>query len=174
MSEEDDLEDDDRENEGRFPLSVIDKPKIEKVVELVRDNLSSMSPADLRAAASILLALERLPLTTPGVQVTFGFVQPNTDGNFGWADIEISENEFRLGTGEHFHDPAVGGDTESRTVFEMQAGGSRRSATARCAKPSRIRASVWSRSNRGGRLRSRWRRAWTCFKGSDKNTGRLY
>jgi hypothetical protein len=122
MSEDDDLEDD-HDNEGRFPLSITDKPKIEKMIELVREHLPSMSPADLRAAASVLLALERLPATTPGVHVTFGFAQPNTDGNFGWADIEISEDEFRLGTGEHFHDPAVGGDTETRTVFEAQAGG---------------------------------------------------
>jgi hypothetical protein len=42
-----------------------------------------MSPDDLRSAASVLLALERLPATTPGVQVTFGFAQPNTDGNYG-------------------------------------------------------------------------------------------
>jgi hypothetical protein len=118
---DDDL--DDYANEGRFPLSITDKPKIERVIHLVRGHLPSMSPDDLRAAASVLLALERLPATTPGVQVTLGFAQPNTDGNYGWADIEISENEFRLGVGEHFYDPSVGGDTESRTVFETQAGG---------------------------------------------------
>ena len=123
MSEDDDVDDDDNDNEGRFPLSITDKPKIERVIHLVRSHLPSMSPDDLRAAASVLLALERLPATTPGVQITFGFAQPNTSGNFGWADIEISENEFRLGVGEHFYDPSVGGDTESRTVFETQAGG---------------------------------------------------
>jgi hypothetical protein len=121
MSEDNDL--DDRDNEGRFPLSIADKPKIERVIELVRDHLPSMSPGDLRAAASVLLALERLPAATPGVRVTFGFTQPNTDGNYGWVDIEISEDEFRLGVGEHFYDPSVGGDTETRTVFEAQAGG---------------------------------------------------
>jgi hypothetical protein len=50
---------DNSKNEGRFPLSIDDKPKIERVIELVRDKLSSMSPGDLRAAASVLLALER-------------------------------------------------------------------------------------------------------------------
>jgi hypothetical protein len=121
MSEDNDL--DDRDNEGRFPLSITDKSKIETVIKLVRDQLPSMRPGDLRAAASVLLALERLPATTPGVRVTFGFTQPNTDGNYGWVDIEISEDEFRLGAGEHFYDPAVGGDTETRIVFEAQAGG---------------------------------------------------
>jgi hypothetical protein len=114
---------DDPDNEGRFPLSIDDKPKIEQVIELVRNHLSSMAPGELRAAASVLLALERLPAITPGIRVTFGFTRPNTDGNYGWADIEISEDEFRLGVGEHFYDPSVGGDTETRTVFETLAGG---------------------------------------------------
>jgi hypothetical protein len=42
------------------------------------------------------------------------------DGNYGWVDITISEHEFLLGIG----DPSVGGDTETRTSFEAQAGGS--------------------------------------------------
>jgi hypothetical protein len=124
MSEDDNIDDDNNadDNEGRFPLSIYDKPKIEKLVELIRNHLSEMGPKDLRAAASVLFALERLPATTPGVQVTFGFTQPNTDGNYGWADISISEDEFRLDVGEHFYDPSVGGDTEIRTKFETGAG----------------------------------------------------
>ena len=48
--------------------------------------------------------------------------QPNLDGNYGWANLYISETEFHLGTGEHFYDPSVGGDTESRTLYEACAG----------------------------------------------------
>jgi hypothetical protein len=65
--------------------------------------------------------LEQLPGTTPGVNTRISFVQPNTNGNFGWADIEISGSEFRLSRGEHYYDPTVGGDTESRTEFEAFA-----------------------------------------------------
>jgi hypothetical protein len=39
------------------------------------------------------------------------------------VSIKISENEFRLGVGEHLYDPTVGGDTETRIVFEADAGG---------------------------------------------------
>ena len=119
MSDDDDL--DNSDNDGRFPLSITDKPKIERVIQVVRSHLPSMSPGDLRAAAIVLLALERLPAPTPGVRVTFGF-QPNTGGNFGRADIEISENAFRLRIGEHFYNQTVGGDTDSRTVFAAQVG----------------------------------------------------
>jgi hypothetical protein len=129
MSENDGL--DDSHSAERFPLWVADKPQIGKVIELVRNRLSSMTPSNLRAAASVLLALERLPATTPGIQVIFGFTQPNIDGNYGWVDIKISETEFRLGVGEHFYDPpingegattSVGGETDTRIVFEAQAG----------------------------------------------------
>jgi hypothetical protein len=121
VNEEDDPSE--RANAGRFPLSIDDITKAEKVIKLVREQLSTMSPAHVRTAASVLLALEHLPATTPGIQVTFGFVQRNTDGNYGWADITISEDEFRLGVGEHYYDPSVGGDTETRIAFEAQAGG---------------------------------------------------
>ncbi|MGH6662618.1 MAG: hypothetical protein ACREB6_13860 [Rhodospirillales bacterium] len=121
MDENGDLDTGDREK--RFPLKDDDLVKIRQVIDLIRSHLPDMRPVDVRAAASVLLALERLPDITPGVQITFGFAQPNTDGNFGWADIEISEDELRFGLGEHFYSPAVGGDTEVRTVFESQAGG---------------------------------------------------
>jgi hypothetical protein len=111
MNEEDDPSD--RADAGRFPLSIDDITKVEEVINLVRDQLRNMRPAHLRAAASILLALERLPATTPGMQVTCSFQQPNFDGNYGWADITVSEDNFSLGLGEHFYDPTVGGDTET-------------------------------------------------------------
>ena len=93
------------------------------VIEFVRKQLPAMSPGHIRSAAGVLLALERLPAMTAGIQITFGFVQHNTNGNYGWADISISESELRLGIGEHYYDPSVGGDTESRILFEAVAGG---------------------------------------------------
>ncbi len=107
----------------RFPLSPDDILKVAKVTKLVRSQLPAMMPNHLRSAAALLLALERLPVTTPGIEMTFGFTQRNTDGNCGWADITISEHEITLGVGEHFYDPGVGGDTESRDVFAAIAGG---------------------------------------------------
>jgi hypothetical protein len=56
------------------------------------------------------------------LHITFGFSQPNLDGNWAWADIKFFDSYFRLGVGAHSYDPKVGGDTESRTVFEVEAG----------------------------------------------------
>ncbi len=41
-----------------------------------------------------------------------------------WADISIEDGTyFELGLGRHVLDPAVGGDTESQTIFTAGAGG---------------------------------------------------
>lgn len=125
MTNKDEFDDNlDPENDSaarRFPLSAEDAPKIERIVLLIRAHLARMSPAQIHVAAALLLALERLPSATPGVQATFGFTEPNVDGNYGWADIRIDEDEFQLGVGEHFYTPGVGGDTESRIVFGTQS-----------------------------------------------------
>ena len=106
----------------RFPLDEEDLAAIADVAELIQGRTSSMSPAELRGAATVLLALKRLPHATPGVQVSLEFSTPDADGNRAWADLEICAEEFRLDLGQHFYDPSVGGDTESRTVFETQSG----------------------------------------------------
>jgi hypothetical protein len=106
----------------RFPLSVHDTAKLANVITLIREQLPSMTPGHIRSASAMLQALERLPATTTGIHITFGFVRRNTVGNYSWIDIFLSENELRLGIGEHFYDPEVGGDTESRIAFEAFAG----------------------------------------------------
>jgi hypothetical protein len=106
-----------------FPLSLDDLSKVTLVIRLIRSRLSGMKPAHVRCASALLRALERLPANTPGVHMTFGFVQPSNGGNYGWADISFNSSELRFGTGEHFYEPGVGGDTESRVVFEAFGGG---------------------------------------------------
>ena len=94
----------------------------EGVAMLLRQSLLQMPPATLRSMAALLLGIERLPFITEGLDVCLSFSQQNLDGNYGWADISISEEEIRLSVGEHFYDPNVGGDTESHTLFESVAG----------------------------------------------------
>jgi hypothetical protein len=122
----DDLGPEDEESAGRFPLLTEDVRKIEQIVDLIREHFAGMSPVDIHVAAAVLLALDRLPASTPGVQTTFGFIQPSMDGNYAWADIRINEDSFSLSLGEHFYTPEVGGDTESRIVFNTQSGTQRR------------------------------------------------
>jgi len=121
------VEEDEPEEEidaSRFPLSLDDIAKVTLVIKLIREQLPSMTPRHILSASAVIRALERLPATTPGIRVTFGFVQRHGGGNYGWADISLGEDEFVLGIGEHFYDPEVGGDTESRHAFEAYAGGS--------------------------------------------------
>jgi hypothetical protein len=65
-----------------------------------------------------IFVLERLPKPTPGAQIDVGYRTPSSNGNYGWADLVISEDEIRASHGEHFYDPGVGGDTETRVLFE--------------------------------------------------------
>ena len=108
----------------RFPIYEQDFYSVSLIIELILSYTPSMPPNDLRSAAAVLLALERLPYATPGVDERLSFSTPNLDGNYAWADIQIFEEEFRLSLGEYFYTPGVGGDTESGTVFFAQAGSS--------------------------------------------------
>jgi hypothetical protein len=116
---------DEDSSDDRFPLSEDDLQGLSAIASFFRSQLATMAPAQLRSVAALLFALKRLPRTTPGVDVSLSYSQSNTDGNYGWASIGISENELRLGVGEHFYDPGVGGDTESQTLFEAFASADR-------------------------------------------------
>jgi hypothetical protein len=109
----------------RFPLRIQHKAKIDDIISLIRNHLVRMSPRELRSAAIALLALERLPFVTPGVDVSFGFQEVRNGGNYAWADLRISEESFSLNVGQHFYDPDVGGDTETQTTFEATEGDER-------------------------------------------------
>jgi len=109
-------------NEELFPLPIDHEVTIAKLIQLIRDRLIAMPPMHLRAAASALLALERLPRAVTGIQVVFGFRERGGGGNYRWVDIKISEDEFVLSIGDHFYDPDVGGDTETWHAFESHVG----------------------------------------------------
>jgi len=106
----------------QFP---IDNPALDgvaRVVERIRSALPSLNPRQVYIASLVLLALERLPISTPGVNLRFGVLRRHSPGNYVWADIEICSTEFRLISGEHIYDPDVGGDTSSQTIFEAFLG----------------------------------------------------
>lgn len=114
----------DSQSEG-YPFDEEALSAIAYIAKLIRSRTTSMPASDLRSAAAVIFALERLPHTTPGVDASFSFAQPDRDGNFGWADGEISEDAFRLFLGEHYYTTAVGGDTEHRIAFETYSGSNR-------------------------------------------------
>ena len=104
-----------------YPLSQDDRHWIDRIVQLIQSHTPHMSPIELRGASTVLLALARLPRSSPGIDVEFGFRTEPIHGNHAWAYISVSDDGFVLGVGEHFYDPAVGGDTESRRLFATQA-----------------------------------------------------
>jgi hypothetical protein len=106
-----------------YPVDADAIHRVSDVTKLIRRNLYRLGPKDLKAAAVALLGLERLPRVTPGASVVFGFRTPSNNGNWAWADISIGDEGVFLGVGEHFYEPGVGGDTESRTLFEIHYGG---------------------------------------------------
>lgn len=113
---------------GRFPLRsdehdllYDDRYHVDLVIQLILNHIPSMSHDEMRPAAAVLLALERLPYATPGVGVRLNFSTSIQEGNYAWASLDISDEEFQLGLGEYISGP-FGGDTESRTVFYAQAG----------------------------------------------------
>jgi hypothetical protein len=124
---EDFMEEDDAESgahtQEQFPLSESELRFIQNISHLIRSQLPRITPQNLRGAAILLLALERLPVITVGVVVEATFRQFDvTLGNFGWADLRLSDEELTLGIGEHFYDPGVGGDTDTRKLFSARAG----------------------------------------------------
>jgi hypothetical protein len=113
----------DDEGQERFPLSDEEREHVSQIIGLVRGNLSR--PERPPPAIGIrALICTRTPSSGYRRRTVFGFRRPSIDRNWGWADIQIDSDEFRLGVGEHFYDPGVGGDTESRNIFEVFAGGS--------------------------------------------------
>ena len=99
-----------------------DRRDLAPVSALIRRHLRHMTAPEIRSAAVVLRALERLPYATPGACVRFGFSTPRASGNYSWADVEFFDPEFRLSLGAHFYDADVGGDTESSVAFECVAG----------------------------------------------------
>ncbi len=110
--------------DATFRLSDVDLAILRRLATLLRGRLARSEPRFIRSAALAILALERLPHPTAGVQVRFGYKTPNYDGNYGWVDISLSENDVSGTVGEHFYDPGVGGDTESDVLFYREVGGS--------------------------------------------------
>lgn len=124
MTEQPEDEDDVADADGTFHLSDADLAILKRLATELRDQLAKSEPKFIRSAAPAILALERLPHPTAGVQVRFAYKTPNLDGNFGWVDISLSGNDIEGTIGEHFYDPGIGGDTESDVLFYREVGGS--------------------------------------------------
>lgn len=119
------MEDDDEAPET-FALSSREMETLQELAGIVRAQLKQAEPAFIKAAAVVLLVLERLPAAVPGAVVSIGWLNDGSDGNREWAQLSISEAEMTASVGAHFHEPGVGGDTETSSVFHADIGGGRK------------------------------------------------
>jgi hypothetical protein len=103
-----------------FALTEEDLIHIETIIDLLRRRLRKMSIAEIHSASKLMLALSALPKATPGIDISISFSSSGRP-SFGWVDIALSEEEFRLSQGA-YTDSGVGGDTESGELFEARPG----------------------------------------------------
>ncbi len=98
---------------GLFPM---DKPIQTRLLDACRVMLARATPAQVRDLAYLIYALERLPLTTPGVRggVTF----PIQSAPAASRGFELNADEFILTTVESV-DSGCGTDFGSRNVLEV-------------------------------------------------------
>ena len=113
---------DEEPSNSLFPLSKRELEILNELCGELRGKLLREDAFFIRSAACAILAIERLPRPTSGVLVELGYETAGSPGNWGWAQIAITESEVRASIGEHFYDPAVGGDTESETSFSASIG----------------------------------------------------
>ncbi|MCY3745172.1 MAG: hypothetical protein F4Y20_03095 [Acidobacteria bacterium] len=109
----------------QFPLPEDGDSHLSEIERILSRLTASLTVPDKIAVWAAVIGLRRLPGSTAGLDVEISLMQPELirrDGNWGWAEIRISEHSFVLGEGGHVYSSAVGGDSWSRTVFQSDLG----------------------------------------------------
>lgn len=109
---------------SRFPDSGELRYWSSEMQRIVRSRLSqpSVSVAMIRQLAAFLFALERLPKTTPGIDLCLT-VNYRFGAELSYHDVYLSDSELRLTTGGSVYDPGVGSDSYSTLVLDMNPTG---------------------------------------------------
>lgn len=81
---------------------------------LKREDLTARQIASI---AKLMLGLERMPLTTPGLDLSIELSEKG-EGGAGSYSIELDENEFRTESGGYVNGP-MGPDSVSGPTFEV-------------------------------------------------------
>ena len=116
---QEDSNNDSVDNAVEFPMDEIDVANLHEFATLLRGRVPKMNPGEMLTISALILALERLPCATSGVNITLDLGFYDHENGSSWVNLEISEDELQLGSGEHTYTPGVGGDTESRNRFRI-------------------------------------------------------
>ena len=84
-------------------------------------NRSELSPKQIHFIGVNLHALQRLPRPTPGVAISL-ILSRRVGDEMQYQTVSIDESEFRIDSGGSTWSEAVGGDSDSETVFEAFVG----------------------------------------------------
>ena len=104
---EQDWEEEDQEIPNLFPFKLDEAGLCDKLSKLVRQLLIRAEPYEVMKLSKLLLALERLPYSTPGVHIQLGLILRATD-EMNYTSVLLSDDEFRLDSGGYVHTPGVG------------------------------------------------------------------
>lgn len=111
-----------------FALRPHDRAAINEILRGLRDLVArpSLPPSRLRYLSFALLALQRLPLTTPGVELDIT-LSHRFENEMTYHGVYIGSDSLRLEAGGSVYTPGVGSDNYSDAVFEVEPYGFRHS-----------------------------------------------
>lgn len=119
------------EPEALFPLiGSMDRSLIEKISKAVRNSFKreDLKAKQLHHMTVLLFGLERMPLATPGVNVTLT-VSSRTESEMSYHSIHLDESSLSLSQGGSVYDPRVGGDNFGEDILLVETTGFRDDAT---------------------------------------------
>jgi len=88
----------------------------------------SVTPQQIVGLGKLLHGLQRLPLSTPGVDITVTIANRTSEDLF-YQSVHLSESSFELSSGGAQYTPDVGSDSYTSFNFLVEAGGFRDSTT---------------------------------------------
>lgn len=126
----DDFEDDEGDGEEDslelFPFFSHEKSYVDQIIRLVKQTLcyAEYDAQEIRSVARLLLALQRLPLPTPGIDVVFD-VGIRYGEELVYYSLAVTQSHIELKQGGVAYSPQVGSDSYSSVVFEIARDGDR-------------------------------------------------
>jgi len=110
----------------RFGFLREDRHHIQELIAGVRRALKrkSVTPQQICGLGKLLHGLQRLPLPTPGINISVT-IGSRTGENLFYQSVELSESSFELSSGGAEYTPGVGSDSHTSFSFLVEVGGFR-------------------------------------------------
>ena len=108
-----------------FGFFIEDHDHIQKLITGIRGALKrkSITPQQICGLGKLLQGLQRLPLSTPGVDICVSTRNESAGGSF-YQSVQLAESSFELSSGGAEYGPA-GSDTYTSFSFLVELGGFR-------------------------------------------------